>query len=328
MNIIYMGTPGFAVPALKRLAGSRHQVSAVVCQPDRPVGRGQKMHMPAVKEEALAHNLIVLQPEKIKNCAFDQVLKTYNPDIIVVVAYGKIIPPEILKLPKYGCLNIHASLLPKYRGAAPIQWAIIRGETKTGVTIMQLDEGLDTGPIIATEEIEILTDDDTLSVSNMLSVLGAELLMKVLDAIETTGEVIAEPQDDSRSTLAPLLQKKDGLLDWTESTESLICRIHGLHPWPGAFSFLSGKPWKFLKAEPFDDSTKLNFRTADKMERGAVTGLIKGLGFTVRTGSGHLLVTSFQAPGKKAMDGADAVNGNLVKVGDLFISDPAFLEGE
>lgn len=331
-----MGTPGFAVPPLKRLIESpRHEVAAVVTQPDRPVGRGQKMQFPPVKELALQHNLPVLQPERIKKVNYDQVLSFYNPDIIVVVAYGRIIPPEVLALPKYGCLNIHASILPKYRGAAPIQWAIINGERHTGVTIMQLDEGLDTGNIISFEQVDILDDDDTQSVGNMLSVMGGELLLKVLDRIEAAGKVESVPQNHEEATYAPLLEKKDGLIDWSLTTEEIICRIRGLQPWPTAFSFLHGRAWKFLNAEPFLDSSGMVFpeKTDERgkalpgPEPGKVTALIKGKGFTVQTGSGNLLVTQVQAPGKKPMGATDAMNGKLVKKGDEFLSDPAFLEG-
>lgn len=336
MRIIYMGTPGFAVPPLRRLLESRQQqVVAVVTQPDRPVGRGQKVQSPPVKELALEHHLPVLQPEKIKKSNFDQALAVYSPDIIVVVAYGRIIPPEVLNLPKYGCLNIHASLLPKYRGAAPIQWAIINGEKHTGVTIMQLDEGLDTGNMIAFEQIDILDDDDTQSVSNMLSVTGADLLMRVLERIETAGKVESVPQDHSRATLAPLLEKKDGLINWGMKNEEIICRIRGLQPWPTAFSFLHGRAWKFLNAQPFNDHGGLYFseqrdeqgRLLPPPDPGTVTAMIKGKGFTVKSGDGNLLITQVQAPGKKPMSSIDAMNGKLVKKGDEFLSDPAFLEG-
>ncbi|MCX7718182.1 MAG: methionyl-tRNA formyltransferase [Candidatus Sumerlaeaceae bacterium] len=329
MNIVYMGTPGFAVPPLKRLLASSHRVAAVVTQPDKPVGRGRKLQPPPVKEAALEHNLIVLQPEKLRKTAFDRVLSVYAPDAIVVAAYGKILPPEILALPRYGCINIHASLLPKYRGAGPIQRAIINGETRTGVTIMLMDEGLDTGPIIASEEIEILPDDDAISVANMLSVIGAELLVKVLDRIEETGRVECSPQDHSQATYAPMLTKADGLLDWSLGTDQIICRIMGLKPWPSAFSYLSGKPWKFLKGEPYSDPLAPDIAKAQGLtDPGKVTGTVKGRGFVVKTGDGHLLVTEVQPQGKRVMSGADAVNGKLVTTGQVFVSDPAFLEGE
>jgi methionyl-tRNA formyltransferase len=335
MKIVFMGTPGFATPALKRLIQSHHQVTAVVTQPDKPVGRGQKMHSPPVKEVALEHNIPVLQPPKLRNAGFDKVLQVYAPDVIVVVAYGKIIPPEILSLPRFGCVNIHGSILPKYRGAAPIQWAIIKGERRTGVTIMKLDEGMDTGEIIAIEEVDILDDDDTQSVSNLLSVVGAELLLKVLDEAERTGKLESTPQDASQATYAPILKKADGLIDWNQANEEIICRIMGLQPWPTAFSFLHGQAWRFLRAEPLEDPDRLYFpeptgpdaRYRREMDPGRVTALIRGKGFTVKTGDGHLLVTAVQPAGKKAMTGTDVVNGKILNKGDEFISDPAFLAG-
>lgn len=325
-----MGTPAFAVPPLKRLLESpQHQVVAVVTQPDRPAGRGRRLEAPPVKELALEHHLPVLQPEKIRNIQFDRVLAAYQPDVIVVVAYGRILPKEILELPRFGCLNLHASLLPKYRGAAPIQWAIINGERQTGVTLMKMDEGLDTGDIVAFETVEILEDDNTRSVSNMLSVIGAELLVRNLDRIEREGRVDGVKQDDRQATYAPLLKKSDGLIDWSLTCEQIICRINGLQPWPGAFSFLHGKAWRLLKAEPFEapDSAAFGPMPEDEFEPGRVSATLKGRGFTVRTGDGHLLVTMVQPTGKKEMSATDALNGNLVKKGDWFLSDPSFLEG-
>jgi methionyl-tRNA formyltransferase len=330
-----MGTPGFAVPALTRLINSHHQVVAVVCQPDKPVGRGKRIQMPAVKEKALEHNIPVLQPPKIRNAGFADVLRFHQPDVIVVVAYGKLIPPDILTLPKYGCLNIHASLLPKYRGAAPIQWAIINGERQTGVTIMQLDEGMDTGNIIAFETVDILDDDDMISVSNMLSVLGGELMLKVLEQIEKTGVIDSIPQNEAQATHAPMLEKKHGMIDWNLTNEEVVNRIKGLQPWPTAFSFLHGRAWKFLKAEPFKDPQGLYFpehsgpeaKYVSPIEPGKVTAIVRGVGFTVKTGDGHLMVTSVQPADKRAMSAVDAINGKLIKKGDEFLSDPNFLEG-
>ena len=331
-----MGTPAFAVPALQKLIESHHEVAAVVTQPDRPVGRGQKLQMPPVKELALAHSIPVLQPEKIRNCGFEDVLRPYAPDAIVVVAYGRIIPPSILQMPRFGCLNIHASLLPKYRGAAPIQWAIVNGERETGVTIMLLDEGMDTGNIIDAEKTDILDDDDTLSLSNMLCVLGADLMLRVLDRIEQGGRIDGTPQDHAQATMAPLLKKADGLLDWNMTNEQIICRMRGLQPWPTAFSFLHGRAWKFLNAEPLDDPgfVQLPVPESDPSGKeppppdpGTITGLLKGRGFTVKTGDGNLLITRLHPAGRNALGGIDAVNGKLVKLGEEFISDPAFLEG-
>ena len=335
MNIVYMGTPGFAVPPLRRILESgNHSVTAVVTQPDRPVGRGRKLSPPPVKELALQHHLPVLQPEKLRGAAFDKVLSMYQPDIIVVAAYGQILPQEILSLPKYGCINIHASILPKYRGAAPIQRAIIDGERYTGVTIMQMEKGLDTGNITAFEQVDILEDDDTASLSNLLSVTGATLLMTVLDRIEAEGQIISTPQDHDQATYAGMLSKADGLLDWQLDRDPLIFRIKGLQPWPGGFSFLHGRAWKILQAEYYDDpdglldaSLENKGMRPDDVDFGQVVLIVKGKGFVVKVGDGYLLVTQVQPPDKKPMQAADALNGKLVKEGDLFISDPAFLEG-
>lgn len=334
LNVIYMGTPGFAVPALRRLIESGHTVSSVITQPDRQVGRGRKVQMSPVKELALEHNLMVLQPERIRKNDFDQVLALQRPDIIVVAAYGQILPKEILELPRFGCINIHASILPKYRGASPIQRAIMDGERYTGVTIMQMDAGLDTGNIIAFEQVDILDDDDTASLTNLLAVTGAELLMNVLGKIEAEGRVVSTPQDDAASSYAPLLKKEDGLLDWSTDRDALICRIKGLQPWPGAFSFLHGRAWKILKAEYYDDPDGLLALAMEKrgasgndVEYGQVVLCVKGKGFVVKAGDGFLMISGVQPPDKKPMQAADALNGKLVKEGDLLISDPAFLVG-
>jgi methionyl-tRNA formyltransferase len=325
-----MGTPAFAVPPLKRLVESDHTVAAVVTQPDRPAGRGKQLTPPPVKEFALAHNLPVLQPEKLRGQKYDGILALYRPDIIVVVAYGKILPPEILALPRYGCLNIHASLLPKWRGASPIQHAIMNGDRVTGVTIMQMDEGMDTGPIVAQKQIEILEDDDYVSVSNMLSVIGGELLIECLADIEERGQVTSTPQLHELATYAPLLRREDGLINWERGSEDLTFRIKGLQPWPGAFSFLQGSMWKFLRAQPVyewdrEEAAEHMMKDADSQVPGTVTGLWKKKGFFVRTGDGHLLVTAVQPPGKKPLAAADAINGALIEPGRQFISDPGLI---
>jgi methionyl-tRNA formyltransferase len=330
LNIVYMGTPAFAVPPLKRLLESHHRVRAVVTQPDRPAGRGKHLTAPPVKEFALAHHLPVLQPEKLRGQHYDSILAMHQPDVIVVVAYGRILPPEILSLPKHGCLNIHASLLPKWRGASPIQHAIMNGDKITGVTIMQLDEGMDTGPIVSQQDIEILEDDDYVSVSNMLSVIGGEQLIQALDDIEARGEVRSTPQLHELATHASLLRREDGLIDWTQGSEDLTFRMKGLQPWPGAFSFLQGAMWKFLRAQPvyewdLDEAAEHLMKEADAAAPGTVTGLWKNKGFFVRTGDGHLLITAVQPPGKKPLNASDVVNGGQIEEGRLFLSDPGLI---
>ncbi len=312
MRIIFMGTPDFAVPTLERLIESRHEVVCVVTQPDRPSGRGQQIHPPPVKQVALRHNIPVLQPEKLRGTDFHRTLAAYQPDVIVVVAYGKILPPEVLAVPRFGCLNVHASLLPKYRGAAPVPWAIIRGERKTGVTIMHMDEGLDTGGIVAQSEVEILDDDDALSLSNMLSALGADLLLQTLDTIERDQKITSTPQDHTKATHAPLLKKSDGELDWRMTSEEIICRIHGLNPWPGCFSKAGGKVFRLM------DADKLIAReTADladpRHKPGEVAGIWPGRGPVVRTGDGYIVITRAQPAGGKVLTGVDLINGGHLR---------------
>ncbi|MFH0793253.1 MAG: methionyl-tRNA formyltransferase [bacterium] len=316
MRLIFMGTPEFAIPSFRKLLESRHEVVAVVTQPDRPVGRGQKVSLRPVKALAQERALPVLQPEKLKGQDFDKELAPYKPDAIIVIAYGKILPPEILQLPKYGCINVHASLLPKYRGAAPVQWSLMAGETETGVTIMQLDEGMDTGPILAQEKVDILDDDDTHSLSDMLSVIGAELLAKTLDEIERRGRVEGRPQDSSKATLAPMLRKEDGVINWARTSVQIICHIRAVTPWPGAVTLLdSGMHLKLLRAEPLWKSEEESLPPNKKLVPGTITGLFKNLGFSVKTLDGHLLVTRAQPENKRVMDGTDLVNGGYVKIG-------------
>ena len=318
MRVIFAGTPDFAIPALEKLIESRHDVVAVMTQPDRPRGRGRKVSPSPVKEKALEHDIPVLQPEKLKKPPFADELEKYKPDVMVVAAYGKILPPEILELPKYGCINIHASLLPQYRGAAPVQHAIINCETRTGVTIMKMDETMDTGDILMYEVVPILEDDDALSVTNMLSVVGAELLLKALARIEETGEVRGETQDHEKATFAPRISREDCRLDWSRTFEQVLCKIRGLSPKPGAFSMLGKKPIKILKAEPFFATRKIHNLLLEKEEfsPGEIIKVVKGKGPLVRAGNGLIVLTKVKPAGKKAMSGMDAVNGNILNIGD------------
>ena len=323
-----MGTPEFAVEPLARLLTSSHTVVAVVTQPDKPVGRGRTVAFPPVKYLALNNKIPVLQPEKLRGTSFDKELALYDADCIVVAAYGKILPKEVLDLPRFGCLNIHASLLPKYRGAAPIQWAIINGDRKTGVSIMVMEEGLDTGPVISTSELEIIPEDDASLVANALSVLGADLLVKELDKIERAGTIVSTPQVDSQSTYAPMLKKSDGLIDWKNGTvDEIICRIMGLRPWPIAFSCLKGELWKFLRAEPYNvmGFGNIDAQLAKEAPEGTVVALIKGRGFCVKVKNGYLLITECQPQGKRVLKGVDVLNGKLISLGDLFVSDATLL---
>ena len=311
-----MGTPLFALPSLERLANSSHELVLVVTQPDKPAGRGRKIQAPPVKKFALERGLEIEQPDSIRGEDFLARIRALEADAIVVVAYGKILPPALLEAPRLGCVNVHASLLPHYRGAAPINWAIIRGETETGVTIMKMDEGMDTGDIIRREKVEILEDDDALSVSNMLSVVGADALLEVLDEAERDGVLKGEPQDESQASHAPLLKKEDGRIDWASPTEKIICLVRGMVSWSGAFTQAKQGVLKILAAEPLWPSACEGIAEPEKIPPGVVALALKSNGFAVRTTDGFLLVTKAQIQGKRAMTGVDMVNGKLVKMGD------------
>ena len=242
MKLVFCGTPRFAVPTLEALIAAGHEVALVVSQPDRPVGRTQQLTTPPVKETALAAGAEVIQPEKIKNNAeFRTRLEAIAPDAIVVVAYGRIIPPWMLALPKLGCINLHASLLPKYRGAAPIQWAVAMGETVTGNTTMLLEEGLDTGPILLQREVQISLDQTAADLFDVLASDGAPLVVETLAGLKDA-TIKPQPQDHSRATLAPILDREDGRMDFAARTATELCnRWRGFQPWPGAYTTLEGK---------------------------------------------------------------------------------------
>ena len=243
-----MGTPKFAVPSLRELINSRHKVVCVVCQPDKPKGRGRKPASPPIKSLATENSIPVLQPEKIKTELFYEQIKGFNPDFICVAAYGKILPPNILRIPKHGCINVHASLLPKYRGAAPINWAIIDGEEKTGVTTMFMDEGMDTGDILLMAEAEITDEDTSVDISKKLSEIGAELLIKTIDKIEAN-ELTPIKQNDNEATYAPVIKKTIGKIDWKKNADEIRNLIRGTQPWPGAYTTLDKKLLKIFKAD-------------------------------------------------------------------------------
>ena len=312
MKVVFMGTPDFAVPTLDRLCQSSHQIVCVVTQPDRPAGRGQQVRPSPVKELAQSKRLPVLQPEKIRGTDFHKTVAAYSPDVIVVAAYGKILPPELLRVPRFGCLNVHASLLPKYRGAAPIAWATINGERRTGVTIMHMDEGLDTGGIVAQSEVEILDDDDMLSLTNMLSMMGADLLLAVLDQVEKEQKIVSQPQDNSQASSAPMLKKSDGDLDWTMTSEQIICRMHGLNPWPGCCSDMKGKTIRLIDADKLIERESADFADA-KYKPGEVACQWPGRGPVIRTGDGYIVLTRAQPAGGKPLSGNDLLNGGHIR---------------
>lgn len=248
MRLLFCGTPHFAVPTLEKLIAHGHEVELVICQPDEPAGRGYQIVAPPVKQLAVRSGIPVFQPAKLKDPATVEFISKYHPDAIVVVAYGRIIPPWLIELPRLGCINLHASLLPKYRGAAPIQWAIMQGERVTGVTTMKIDPGLDTGDMLMVQEEAIREDDTTETLAARLSTIGAELMIETLAGLER-GEIAPRPQDHSQATLAPILRKEDGRIDWMMSAQQLAWRVRGLRPWPGAFTTFRGKNFHIWAAQ-------------------------------------------------------------------------------
>lgn len=304
MKIIFMGTPEFAVPSLDALLNSKHNVAAIATQPDKPAGREKRLTPPPVKVRALKAGLTVLQPERIKDEGFIKTLSELNADIIVVAAFGKILPAKILHLPRYGCVNIHASLLPKYRGAAPINWAIINGEKETGITIMQMDEGLDTGGILLKERIPIAKDDTAGTLSVMLSQIGAKLLIKALEAIDV-GNIKAIPQDNSKASFAPILNKGDGRIDWTREAEDIYNMVRGMDPWPGAFTYYKGGVWRVWKTAVGND----------KNETPGMVISIDGGKIDVACGKGVLSITEMQPANRKKMAASDFLRGHKIETG-------------
>jgi methionyl-tRNA formyltransferase len=249
MRLIFMGTPGFAVPSLEGIVAAGHDVVAVFTQPDRPKGRGRRDAMPAVKEAALRLGLAVYQPERVRRPDAVEQLRGMAPEAMVVVGYGQIIPKAILDIPPMGIVNVHASLLPKYRGAAPVQWAIARGETRSGVTTMRINEGLDTGAMLLKWETEIGAEETAVELGERLAAAGAELLVRTLAELPT---IEAEPQDESQASYAPILKKEDGKIEWTMPAREVLNRVRGFVPWPGAFGFLRGQRlhvWKGVAGE-------------------------------------------------------------------------------
>ncbi|MEK6600085.1 MAG: methionyl-tRNA formyltransferase [Deltaproteobacteria bacterium] len=307
LRIVFMGTPEFAVPSLRALIGIGENVIAIVTQPDKPRGRGKKLTPPPVREAALKHNIPVFQPEKIKDETFITAIRNFSPDVIAVVAYGKILPKTILDIPPKGCINVHASLLPKYRGAAPINWAIINGEKETGITTMLLDEGMDTGDMLLTEKVEIRDDDTASSLYDRLKYIGADLLIKTIKGIKS--ETIRPiPQDDSQATYAPMLKKEDGRIDWTMKAEEIKNLIRGSNPWPGAYTRWDGKQIKIFKAE---------VEAGVKEEPGTVIN-ISTEGIFVATGKGILLIKELQPENKNRMTASEFIKGYRIVKGQIF----------
>lgn len=307
MRIVFWGTPAFALPALRALGDEGHDVLAVVTQPDRPAGRGRELAKSAVKVEAEAEGIPVLQPEKARDPEFVAKLRELAPDLSVVVAYGQILKPEVLDLPRLGSVNIHGSLLPELRGAAPVQWAIIRGKEATGVTIMRMDAGLDSGPMLLRVEEPIEPDESACELSARLAEIGAEALVEALALIEA-GELVPEPQDHAQATYAPKLGREQARIDWSLPAVEVSRWIRGLDDVPGAWSPLGAA-----------GAVKLFCPTVDAAagEPGTVLET-RGGGIVVACGEGSVLIREVQPPGKRRMGAADWVRGRGVAVGDRF----------
>ena len=309
MKIVYMGTPDFAVPPLAALVKNGYEVTAVVTQPDKPKGRGKTLLPTPVKEEAMKHEIPVYQPLKVRDSEFVETLKELAPDMIIVAAFGQIIPKEILEMTPYGCINVHASLLPKYRGAAPIQWSIINGEEVTGVTTMQMNEGLDTGDMIQKVEVPITEDETGESLHDKLAEAGAKLCVETLKAIEDHTATF-EKQGESPTEYARMLDKKLGNIDWNTSAVQIERLVRGLNSWPSAYTHWDKKVVKIWRAKAEADGTV-------KAEPGTVLSVEKD-SFTVQTGDGVLRVLELQIPGKKRMDTGAFLRGYTIESGVKF----------
>ena len=303
-----MGTPDFAVPALQALIEGPDEVIAVICQPDKKKGRGRKLSAPPTKVLAQEHNIPVLQPTTIRTEPFLDQIKELQPDLIIVAAYGKILPGPLLHLPPLGTINVHGSLLPKYRGAAPIQWAVIKGEKETGVTIMQMDEGMDTGDILLPASIPIHDDDTAGSVFSKLAELGGKTLLDALQRLKKN-KLPPIKQDDSLVSLAPLLSKEMGHLDWTRDAWELHCLIRGLDPWPSAYGFYQEKRYRFFKPQVVEGEVR--------EEPGTICQADKN-GILIATGTNYLLIREIQPEGKKRMDVQSYICGFTFPIGERF----------
>lgn len=299
LRIVYMGTPRFAVPTLEAIVGAGHEVLAVLTQPDRPKGRGHAMLPPPVKECALGLHLRVEQPERVRRPESVEMLRGLNADIMVVVGYGQIIPQSILDLPPFGIVNVHASLLPKYRGAGPIQWAIANGETVTGVTTMRIDAGLDTGDILLMRETPIGPEEDALQLGGRLSMMGAELLVETLEGLQQ-GSITPIPQDNTQATYAPLLKKEDGRIDWSQTATVIHNRARGFLPWPGCYTRFRGQGFHIWRCRPAVGNATL----APGQIRGENGRLLAGCGEATA-----LELLEVQVEGRKRMEGSSFLNG-------------------
>ncbi len=308
MRVVFCGTPDFAVLTLTRLLAEGFKVDLVLTNPDEPSGRGYRLRTSPVKQVAVRAGLDLFQPARLKDATTEKKLIALRPEVIVVVAYGHIVPPWMIELPKFGCINLHASLLPKYRGAAPIQWALIRGETTTGVTTMKIDPGLDTGGILLQREVTIADEDTTETLAERLSAVGAELMVETLRGLER-GEIVPRPQDSRLATQAPILKKEHGRIDWGLGAAELAARVRGLRPWPGAFTSLGGKTLQVWSAAP----------SSQKAPPGAPPGTLtvdRGEMAVVCGGGTMLELRELQLEGRKRLGARDFLNGVRLAPGE------------
>jgi methionyl-tRNA formyltransferase len=312
LRIVFFGTPDFAVPSLRALLAGTDPVVGVVCQPDRPAGRGQRVTVPPVKQVALAANVPVLQPEKLRAPEFLAALRRWAPDLIVVAAYGRILPPPVLDLPRHGCINVHGSLLPKYRGAAPIQWAILRGEVVTGITIMQMNDRMDAGDILLQRETRVGDDETYGELQTRLADIGAHALSDAIAQLHA-GTLQLQAQREEEMTLAPMIKKEDGRIDWTQPAVVIARRVRAFNPWPSAVTSLEGKLLKIHRAHA---------ATRHSGEPGTVVGIDDGI--EVATGEGTLVLDAVQLEGRKRLAAAEFARGGGITVGTVLgVSAPA-----
>lgn len=304
---LFLGTPEIAVPALEALA-EISDLAAVVCQPDRPAGRGLALRPPPIKRAAMRLGVPVLQPKRVRSDDFARWMREQQADVAVVMAYGRILPPAVLAAPRLGCVNLHASILPRYRGAAPINWAIVRGETETGISLMQMDEGCDTGPVFSVHRLPIGPDETAGELYQRLAELGARVVRADLPRL-VAGELKAVPQDERAATHAPMLTREDGRIDWSQDVATVYDRVRGMTPWPGAHTTLDGKRFKILAARRDDEPT------------GEPPGTIVAVGdaVVVACGQGALKILSGQLEGKKALSARELTNGRQLAPGMRFV---------
>lgn len=302
MKIVFMGTPEFAVPCLQKIIDEGHEVVAVVTQPDKPKGRGKKLAMPPVKELALKYDIPVYQPLKAREESFVDTLKEMNPELIVVVAFGQILPKSILDIPKYGCVNVHASLLPRYRGAAPLNWVIINGEEKTGVTTMYMDEGLDTGDMILKSEIALDDEITAGELHDKMMIDGAKLLKETIDLIKK-GEAPREKQSNENTCYSPIMNKSLGNIDWNKSAIDIHNLVRGINPWPSAYTTYEGQTMKIWKTKVIDKNSN--------KDPGTIISVDKE-GINVSTSEGILQIKEIQMAGKKRMEVPEYIKGNNI----------------